>query len=220
MDDNSDINFQTFKDPKSDSEEFTDTNSDSEGCIHTKSMDKIPMDLQNDTKYPDYSYIKRVNFLYTKIAENRNERFQCVLCNFETKYLTSIKDHFLRHTNTRDYNCPNCSYCARRNSDLKKHTLYGCCSKKFLATGIYKCELCEYQTSMKPNLIKHRRCHSGERPFSCDKCDYRATQKGALKKHERTHTKTRHTTFECGECNRRYSTKGNLNFHVRHKHSK
>ena len=99
------------------------------------------------------------------------------------------------------------------------HTLYGCGSKKFLQTGIYKCKLCEFQTSFECNLINHRRCHSGERPFLCDKCDYRAAEKGALKKHRRTHTKPRHTTFECGECNRRYFNKGSLNFHVRHKHT-
>ena len=90
MDENIDSNFQIFKDSKSDSEESTDTNSDSEGCIHTKSMDKVPIDLQNDKKYPDYSYRKRVNFLYTKIDEDRNKIFQCMLCNFETKYLNSI----------------------------------------------------------------------------------------------------------------------------------
>ena len=47
-----------------------------------------------DGDYPDYSYRKRVNFLYTKITGDRCKKYQCLLCNFETEYLNSIQGHF------------------------------------------------------------------------------------------------------------------------------
>ena len=183
------------------SEDSTDTEIDNEESI--------------DMIYPDYSYMNRVNFLYTKIDEDRRGKYQCYLCNFATGDLTNFRVHFLRHTNTRTYNCIKCSYRARTKNDLKKHTLYACGSRKF--SGMYKCELCEYNTSIECDLIRHRRCHTGERPFLCDQCGYRARQKGTLKRHKLTHL-TRSKTFECNECDRKYYNKYALAVHVRSKH--
>ena len=172
-----------------------------------------------DKKYPDYSYRKRPNFFYTKITENRNKKFQCRLCNFETNNLVSIQRHFLRHSNTRPYNCQNCDYAARVKDSLKRHMLQGCGKQTFTAGREHQCNLCEYSTFKKTNLQHHHRCHTGERPFSCDKCDFRAARKYTLKKHKRVHTK-RNKTFECGECNHGYKNKNDLIQHVRREHLK
>ena len=77
-----------------------------------------------DKNYPDYSYRKRPNFFYSKITENRNKNYQCILCNFETNHLSSVRRHFKRHTNTRPFSCQNCEYEARTNYSLKRHMLY------------------------------------------------------------------------------------------------
>ena len=170
-----------------------------------------------DGDYPDYSYRKRVNFLYTKISGERCKMYQCLLCNFETEYLQSIQTHFMRHTNTRPYNCQNCGYDARTKGNLKTHTLYACGKPKFTSGGRYKCDSCEYVTSLKHDLQKHQRCHSREKPFSCDQCEYRVTQKGVLAKHKLIHT-SREKTFPCEQCSRSYLNKSSLVFHVKTKH--
>ena len=72
-----------------------------------------------DTKFPDYSYRKRVNYLYSEISSDRCKKFQCLLCNFETDHLVSIRYHFMRHSNVRSHSCQNCEYQARDKSALK-----------------------------------------------------------------------------------------------------
>ena len=91
----------------------SELNSDSEKCLYDESCLE-----EKDGDYPDYSYRKRVNFLYTKITGDRCKKYQCLLCNFETEYLHSIQKHFMRHTNTRPYNCQNCEFGVRTGGDL------------------------------------------------------------------------------------------------------
>ena len=172
-----------------------------------------------DGDYPDYSYRRRVNFLYTQITGDRCKKYQCMLCNFETEYLANIQTHFMRHSNTRPYSCQNCGHTSRTKQNLKRHTLFGCGKPKFTSEGEYKCDLCEYSTPEQPYLQQHQRCRSREKPFSCNQCDYRCTQNSYLKTHKRTHA-SRETYFPCEQCNRRYGSKSSLVFHVKTKHPK
>ena len=173
----------------------------------------------NDGDYPDYTYRKRVNFVYTQITGDRCKKYQCMLCNFETEYLTNIQTHFLRHSNVRPYNCQKCCYAARSKANLKTHMLYGCGKKKFACIGEYQCDLCEYSTHRKQCLQEHHRCHTREKPFACNQCDYRSTRKQHINTHKLAHTK-REKSFTCEQCDCRYLTKGSLAFHVKTKHYK
>lgn len=44
-------------------------------------------------------------------------------------------------------------------------------------------------------LESHKRCHTGEKPFSCHFCDKKFAQKATLQVHERTHTGERPYVF-------------------------
>ena len=174
-------------------------------------------DLENDyNKYPDYSYRKRVNFLYSEISGDRCKKYQCMLCSFETEYRYNMYKHFMRHTNTRPFSCQNCEYSAREKSDLKKHMLFSCGKPKFTAGGEHQCHLCGYSTFDKGYLQRHKRCHTRERPFSCDLCNYRSVQNGHLKTHKLTHQPRK--SFPCEKCDRIYGTKSALTFHMKTKH--
>ena len=55
-------------------------------------------DIENeDNNYPDYSYRKRVNYLYSEISGDRCKKYQCLLCNFETDHRYSMHIHFETH---------------------------------------------------------------------------------------------------------------------------
>ena len=114
---------------------------ESEKCLENESI--------NGREYPEYSYRNRVNFLYTQITNDRNKTYQCILCNFETCYLHSIRKHFMRHTNSRPYNCQKCSHTSRTKGNLKRHILYSCGKRKFTGIGQNKCHLCDYCTPRK-----------------------------------------------------------------------
>ena len=174
-------------------------------------------DIQITSNYPDYRYRNRVNYMYTKINEDRMKKYQCSLCNFETRYRRHLQDHFMRHLNIRPYSCTKCSYSARTSDALKLHTRFGCGKNKFTSPGRYKCDLCDYSTPRKDFLRGHQRCHSGERPFACDKCDYRSVQKLTLKTHKLIHI-TRDKTFKCGICDCKYLYKCDLVRHVKQRH--
>ncbi|KAJ1618412.1 hypothetical protein T492DRAFT_564050, partial [Pavlovales sp. CCMP2436] len=49
---------------------------------------------------------------------------------------------------------------------------------------------CENRTSEADNLTRHKRTHSGGRPYACDEpgCGYRACKAGNLTRHKRTHS--------------------------------
>ena len=104
-----------------------ETSSDNEKCLCSEKR----LESRDRREYPDYSYRKRVNYLYTKIIGDRCKKYQCMLCNFETEHLTSIQRHFMRHTNTRPYSCQNCEFVTRTKQNLKTHTLYACGKPKF-----------------------------------------------------------------------------------------
>ena len=175
-------------------------------------------DIENeDNNYPDYSYRKRVNYLYTEISGDRCKKYQCLLCSFETEHRYSMYRHFMRHTNTRPFSCQNCEYSAREKSAVKRHMLYRCGKPTFTAGGEYKCDLCEYSTFNEGYLQRHKRCHTRERPFSCDQCEYRCALKHHLKIHKLTHQPRKY--LPCEKCDRRYTSKSALAFHIKTKHS-
>lgn len=47
------------------------------------------------------------------------------------------------------------------------------------------CDVCQYNARDSTNLRRHKRIHTGEKPYACLFCDYRSTQSNNLKGHMR-----------------------------------
>lgn len=80
------------------------------------------------------------------------------------------------------FNCSECDFTCRRKdmytAHIKQH------SKRAIVS---KCDQCPYTTSNPYNLMKHKRTHTGEKPFKCSYCTYRSADSGNLNKHIHSH---------------------------------
>lgn len=79
-----------------------------------------------------------------------------------------------------------------------------------------ECDICG-KTFTKPYQVeRHKRIHTGDRPYKCDLCTKSFAQKSTLQMHQKHHTGDR--PYACPYCEYSFTQKGNLRTHVKRVH--
>ena len=62
----------------------------------------------------------------------------------------------------------------------------------------YKCNQCEYASSVKSSLRRHLKTHSGEKSNKCSQCDYASSDASNLRTHLKIHSGEKPN--KCSQC--------------------
>ncbi|KAF6208568.1 hypothetical protein GE061_017026 [Apolygus lucorum] len=74
------------------------------------------------------------------------------------------------------------------------------------------CLVCAYKTHVPAHMVKHIRCHTGDKQYVCAECDYRCVENSAMAAHRRTHTGEK--PYSCPHCDYRTNGSQILKTHI------
>ncbi|KAI1899455.1 hypothetical protein AGOR_G00061970 [Albula goreensis] len=158
------------------------------------------------------------------MPKKSNSRFTCPSCPFVCHQKRALDSHQKRGClKPNDIQCQLCSFVAKSQQALKRHTLvHG--KKKSLSSVKGKkthlqCELCSFTCKQARCLMQHVALkHEGVKPHTCRFCAFSTTRRYRLEAHESLHTGVgRHS---CELCDQTFGTRSKLRLHRQRVHDK
>ena len=118
-------------------------------------------------------------------AEKKPEElFACEVddCTYVANFKTHVRTHYkATHTEVKPFSC-DVDKCFFASSSLtafefhkQKHSINW--------TGVYICDLCDYETAFLQSITNHRQTHTDARPYQCEQCGYSFRHKSSLTYH-------------------------------------
>ena len=76
-----------------------------------------------------------------------------------------------------------------------------------------QCDQCDVSFKKPSDLVRHKRTHTGEKPFGCDVCERRFAVKSTLRTHMKVHTGGK--SLACHVCQSLFASRTSLKVHMR-----
>ncbi|KAF7380970.1 hypothetical protein HZH68_015845 [Vespula germanica] len=153
-------------------------------------------------------YDKYYGFLTHVKRHKTKAKYNCEDCGKSFVHKRVLDSHKAVHSEERPYVCQTCGKAFRQQSALYIHSR---CHLPDTMKNRFQCDQCDKRFSTKPNLVTHKRIHSGVRNFTCDQCGKSFIQKGNLEAHFLTHSADK--PYSCSQCPKAFKTPLQLKKH-------
>nr|XP_033472240.1 gastrula zinc finger protein XlCGF42.1-like [Epinephelus lanceolatus] len=153
--------------------------------------------------------------------------FSCTVCKKCFPWRRHLQRHMRVHTGEQRLSCTVCDKTFNWPYQLRLHQCVGESSQvhddqtqshrdpdgemRRLPKKQFPCSDCGKVFGYKDSLLRHIRCHTGEKPFSCSVCGRQFRERGNLGQHMVIHTGEK--PFSCSVCDQRFSWRKQLKKH-------
>jgi KRAB domain-containing zinc finger protein len=151
------------------------------------------------------------------LRHNLGEKKQCRECTYKTANAYSFTEHAEIHSGIT-YSCSQCDYTGLKSKLLADHVQNMHIKEKMLATPRFNCDICDYKSSEKGTLKRHKNLrHDQGVKEQCKYCEYKSANRYSLNVHMEKH---KGMTFSCDQCDYTSNGKLHLRNHIKNMHIK
>ena len=193
---------------------------------------------------------------HTGLVHNAERLYKCPFCDYAGKRSYSLKEHLIVHSTYRPYECSYCNASFRKKGHLTNHVkmhssqktlacvlchvsvqsrmqLYEHLRQDHDADSVYVCDVCEYATAIKSNIVMHMHTHGDPKVYKCLGCQFTAPHVNIIQQHLKAIHRDNGTTYsverapdkpgpvilmKCSECGYTCTNKDVLKDHILQQH--